>query len=182
MKTVGQYSPTSAQIFSFTEDILFPDGTADLFPDTLVIESDCPFPEDDSETFENGRILVFSICFFIALVTIIVTVLIWWKFWRRSLTKLTDLQEMSINDIVIMVIIVTDFFQYMAMGPDFSSLSGFISELGAAFSVDLGSLVEMKEGMFWLVLDVIITLCFTWLLLCLVVVKKIDIRFERFSI
>jgi hypothetical protein len=122
------------------------------------------------------------ICFTIAIITFTITVIIWKRFWRSTIPKLTEPKLMSINDILIMLIVLTDFFQFMAVGPDFSSLSGFIMDMSHAFSVDMSNLVAIKEGFYWIILEAVLVICFIWALLCLMIVQKIDIRFERVSI
>jgi hypothetical protein len=55
-------------------------------------------------------------------------------------------------------------------------------DLSHAFSVDMSNLVEMQEGFYWIVLDIALGFCVLWMLLCFMIIEKIDIRLERLSI
>jgi hypothetical protein len=44
------------------------------------------------------------------------------------------------------------------MGPDFDSLSTFLSDVGEAISVDLVEMIDLSDGTFWIVLQVVIYL------------------------
>ena len=44
------------------------------------------------------------------------------------------------------------------MGPDFRNFSGFLSAVSDALSVELEELIEFKEGMYWLVLNIVISI------------------------
>jgi hypothetical protein len=104
------------------------------------------------------------------------------KWWRVSVEPLTIPMEISFNDIIVMVILLTDFLQTIAIGPDFSSLSWLLKVISSAISVDISALVEMEEGVYWILLQCIIGLCGLWFVLVLMILQKIDIRLERFSI
>jgi hypothetical protein len=36
------------------------------------------------------------------------------------------------------------------MGPDFTSLTGFIKQVADIFSVDIEELIELEEGIYWI--------------------------------
>jgi hypothetical protein len=68
------------------------------------------------------------------------------------------------------------------MGPDFSSFVSFIHPLASALSVDMSNFTTLREGVFWIILNVIISLCVVWLLLVLMILNRIDIKLERYTI
>jgi hypothetical protein len=49
-------------------------------------------------------------------------------------------------------------------------------------SVDMSGLIEMEEGMFWVILNVVYTLCFVWFVTAVLILLKVDIRLESQSI
>jgi hypothetical protein len=49
-------------------------------------------------------------------------------------------------------------------------------------SVDISNLTTLREGVYWIMLNVVICFCFVWLLLVLVILNKLDIKLERFTI
>jgi hypothetical protein len=95
---------------------------------------------------------------------------------------LTTRHEISFNDGVIIVVVLVDFLQYLAIGPSFNSISSAITDLSKATSVNLEGLIDMNDGMFWLILNVVYALCFLWFVCGVVVTFRIDLRFESSSI
>ncbi|MEE4247825.1 MAG: hypothetical protein V2I33_20695 [Kangiellaceae bacterium] len=89
---------------------------------------------------------------------------------------------MSLNDMIVIAGVFVDFCQYLAMGPEFKSLNSVIWNLSAAISVDLGGLIEMSEGVFWMVLNVVYSACFVWFVVALLNLLRIDVRYEQYSI
>jgi hypothetical protein len=65
------------------------------------------------------------------------------------------------------------------MGPKFSSLSGFVFTVGSALSVNLEEIIEMKEGVFWIILMTVQINCILWVLMAVVIIWKFDLRFEN---
>jgi hypothetical protein len=84
------------------------------------------------------------------------TFFIWKTWWRVELAPMTEPQEISFNDMLIFAYVAIDLIQYAAMGPDFKSLNAFIATVGYAVSVDLEKLIGMEDGLFWVVLAVVL--------------------------
>lgn len=82
VKYIGIYDALGAVLFTFNEPIIWGDGTTDIPTDSLSVSYDCPFPDDEEETFEKGRILSFGVCFGLAIVVAGITFFIWHRWWR----------------------------------------------------------------------------------------------------
>jgi hypothetical protein len=149
---VGNYSPLEATLFTLDSDIIWPDGTTNIPPDFTSEDHDCPFPDDEEETYDLGRIIAFSVSFTIGFVVCIITFIIWKKYWRVPLEPMIGKHEISIYDVILMIAIFVDCFQFASMGPSFRSLSSFLSSLGDAISLDLSELVDLNDGVFYILL------------------------------
>lgn len=68
--------------------------------------------------------------------------------------------------------IFVDFVQISSQGPSLDRIAGIFSEMGSAFSVNLEDFVSLKEGVYWLVLNVLLFLCAVWVFLFLFIVCK----------
>jgi TRAP-type C4-dicarboxylate transport system permease small subunit len=60
--------------------------------------------------FVRGQIIAYACCFAIGAVMALVTFLIWKRFWRVSISQLTEKAEISMNDIIFFVALIVDFW------------------------------------------------------------------------
>ena len=55
-----------------------------------------------------------------------------------SIFRMIDVKsEISFNDLVLMVMIIIEFFQYVSTGPDFKSLSEVLHSISIVIAVDI---------------------------------------------
>jgi hypothetical protein len=99
--------------------------------------------------------------------------------WNKEVKPLTGTYVISMSDIIIIMIVFVDFCQYLAIGPDFC-FSSVIWDLSRA-KFDLSVHVEMSEGVFWLMLDIVYVLWKAWFVVSILLLLKIDIRYENSS-
>jgi hypothetical protein len=78
-----------------------------------------------------------------------------------------------------MSIVVIDFFQYAAIGPSIRGTSPLVYWLAAAMSVNLQEFTTLRGGVYWFILNIVFALCAVWFVSCIIVVKKIDLRWDR---
>lgn len=83
------------------------------------------------------------------------------------------------NDLLLMLIIFVDAFQYGAMGPDFRSLNSFIANIGDSVNVDLSKLISMDEGVFWLSLNIVLIIVGVWVFLGIIIIKRLDLKYKN---
>mmetsp|Transcript_18649 Transcript_18649/g.18629 ORF Transcript_18649/g.18629 Transcript_18649/m.18629 type:complete len:108 (-) Transcript_18649:430-753(-) len=76
---IGFFSPTSLNVLTILNPIVYADGSNVKPTDFRVTRTNCPFDDKLKRVFTKGRALVFGICFFIATLTAISTFLIWKK-------------------------------------------------------------------------------------------------------
>jgi hypothetical protein len=99
-----------------------------------------------------------------------------------TLRPLTGSQMISFNDMIIILVVFIDFFQYLAVGPEFRSLSYAVWEVSKAISVDLSQFISFDEGVYWAILNSMYALSFLFFVCCVVVLLKLDIHFEHSEI
>ncbi|CAG9336096.1 unnamed protein product [Blepharisma stoltei] len=175
--TIGNFRPFSSQVISIINPIIYGNGSTKKPTDFRNEDSGCPFPAKEIRTFEKGRVLLFGICFFVALVMILITLYIWKKWWNTSVSPLITREEISIEDAIVGCSIAIEFFQYASMGPDFKVISPFLSKLSDVFSMKLEDALKLKNGVFWLVVDGVYSGIGLWVLLCLIVLLQLDEKF-----
>jgi hypothetical protein len=109
------------------------------------------------------------------------TALMWKKFWQVEVPSLTVPQEIGINDMVVMAIVLVDFFQYCAMTPNLSNLSAIVDSLSHMASVRMEEMLEMSEGMYWNLLIGAFVVVFMWILFGAIIIFRLDLRFPESS-
>ncbi|CAG9316649.1 unnamed protein product [Blepharisma stoltei] len=180
--TVGYLKPSSSEFLTIIHPIVYSDGTTIKPPDFRGTNNNCPFDNKLKQTFYMGRALVFGICFIVAAITAIITFIIWKKWWNIKIEELKTPQEISIQDFIIGASIIIEFFQLLSMGPDIRPLNSFIADIGDLVSLDLESFLKLENGKFWWLSTSVIGLCGLWLFLCLIVLFRIDEKYEYISL
>lgn len=170
----GYYNPTSVQLFSFDQPIIWPGGGT-ITPSNLVESTlNCPFKDRHFQDFGKGQTLASVTCAVIALLISLLSVGIYLKFWRQATPPLTQKQLISVDDVLLMASVVLEAFQYAALGPDYQSINQFIFDLGQAFSVSLNNLVTFSKGVYWICLNGTLAVCAVWVLLIIYVFLRLD--------
>jgi hypothetical protein len=118
------------------------------------------------------------ICFSLSVLTLIITAFITKKYWNYYVKPLSDRHKYSFQDMVLIAVLVIDFLQLIAIGPKYEGMIPVIYDAGKMVSVDLSDVVEMKGGLFWIMLDVVYATCLLWFVCCLLVLKNFDLRFN----
>ncbi|CAG9319164.1 unnamed protein product [Blepharisma stoltei] len=175
---VGKLWPFGTQLISYVDTFLYPDETPIKPTDLRNANEKCPFPSKDVKTFVKGRMLVFGICFTVGLVTVIITFFIWKKWWNIPIEELRDKQEISFQDFIVGVTIAIEFVQFCNMGPDFSIVEPFLFSVSDLFSMNLESVLKLKNGVFWIIVDVVYGGIALWVILCLVVLYELDEKWK----
>jgi hypothetical protein len=154
VKKVGIYNrlaDTVVQEIGF--GMIFHDGTGNP-PSPLISESyECPFFEEERESFSPGMFIAF-VC---SLVLLMTTAAVSWqmskKWWKAPIKQLAGKHMISFNDFLVIGMMIVDFLQYLAMGPEFGSLSYVAIELSKVIYVDLRIFFMFEEETFWMVLE-----------------------------
>ncbi|CAG9331428.1 unnamed protein product [Blepharisma stoltei] len=176
---VGFLTPTSSQVLTIASPVVYADGSTNKPTDFRITRTNCPFDDKLKQTFSKGRALVFGICFFIAVVTAIITFLIWKKWWNIKVEELIKSEEISVEDMIVGATIVVEFFQLLSQGPDIRPLNSFLADIGDALSLDLTSFIKLENGVFWMFVTTIIVLCGLWSIFCIEIFLQLDEKFNK---
>jgi hypothetical protein len=68
------------------------------------------------------------------------------------------------------------------MGPDFSSLSSFLANIGHGVTVDLSHILELKEGVFWIILNAVFGAVAIWVVACFIIMTKLDLKYNNWTV
>ncbi|CAG9319672.1 unnamed protein product [Blepharisma stoltei] len=176
---IGELKPFSTTLLSIQSPLVYADGTTVKPADYRNENDKCPFPNKEVRTFDKGRAVLFAICFTVGLVTAIITFIIWKKWWNISIEELKEKKEISLQDIIVGATIAIEFFQFSSMGPDYSFMSSFLYDLSNAMSLSLGSILKLENGVFWIVVDGVYAGIVSWIILCAVVLFRLDEKWQN---
>jgi hypothetical protein len=145
VKKVGLFNRFSNIVWRWFEPgIIYPDGTTTPPPAVYSEDFDCPFNENEAETFDQGVLLAYIICFNLCVVTVAMTGFIWKRYWNKEVKEIKGHHLATLNDMIIMAGVFIDFCQYLSFGPKFESLNSAIWDLSKGLSIDLSGLIEMS--------------------------------------
>ncbi|CAG9332922.1 unnamed protein product [Blepharisma stoltei] len=174
---MGQFKPQSTQLINIQEPLEYSNGSTTKPSDLRTSSSQCPFPDKLIKTFAKGRILVFGICFAVALISFAITFYIWKKWWKFSIEPLTVREEICLQDIIVAVTIIIEFFQLSSMGPDFSPINSTLAGISNFFSLSLDNILKLRNGVFWIIVNAVFGSIGLWVFLCSVVLLRLDEKF-----
>ena len=177
-KVVGLYNPTASTVLTFYEDVIWPDGTTQVPKDLRIDPFDCPFKESEIVVSEKGRGLLYVVAGGVSLVTVVISYCIYKKYWKETISELTEQREMSFEDMMVNAFIWLEFFQYISAGPEAYLTNPLVGLVSESSSANLESLIDFRKEMFWWAIKVSLGLVVTWVVLGLVVLLRIDIRWS----
>ncbi|CAG9334708.1 unnamed protein product [Blepharisma stoltei] len=179
---MGEFRPFGGTMLSIKTPFIYGGGTT-VKPDDLRNQNNkCPFHENLIRGFAKGRIIVFSICFMFALVSFAATAYIWKKWWNITIEELKEKQEMSLQDIIVMITIGIEFFQFAAMGPDIAPINSFLAKISSSLSLSLENIFALQKGIFWILINGVFGAILFWLVLSLVVLLSLDEKYPKVTI
>lgn len=162
IQTVIIYNPSSIVLFRKVGDMQWFDGSSATPSDTRP-DPPCPNYRDLSR-FQKGEWLYMGILAFIAVFTGVVIKWNWARWWRLRFSALTTVQEISLEDYIMFSGMIIEFLQLLGIGPDITEITSLIATVSEATSLDLSSLVYVEKETFWLILDIVLVACASWVL------------------
>lgn len=88
----------------------FPDGSSDPPSDLRRTDYDCPFSPEEEHSYPTGEIIMFSVCFTVALITILMSFVIWRTWWNVPNKPLDSTHELVFGDVLIILSVVFEAF------------------------------------------------------------------------
>lgn len=95
---------------------------------------------------------------------------------------MTEKKEISLQDFVVGATICVEFFQFCAMGPDYKNVISFFKDLTEIFSINLDGVISLKSEYYWIIIDAVLVGILFWVILCAVVLFRLDERYGRFFV
>jgi hypothetical protein len=140
------------------DNFVWSDGSTEPPVDAFVVDRDCPFDDDDVKQSDFGVMIGVLICMLLMAVMGGITVVVWKRFWNFNLVPLNHRAPFSQSDFQHIATMAIEFIQTMAMGPSIKSLNYVLWTIGMMCQVDLSNVVDMKEGTFLIVIDVVLAI------------------------
>jgi hypothetical protein len=141
---VGFFSPLASSLFTFSSEMYWTYGSSTPPNDNRAESFDCPFDPDTLEPSQSGKVIAYVTTISLFLIIAVMSACIWRKLWRFGVITLEIRKEISQSDVMLMALIVVEFFQITALGPEFSDVSTFVTFISKSLSVDITNLIEMK--------------------------------------
>jgi len=152
---IGTYNAFSTQPITLNTPIQWPDSAAS-FPCFKPRYANCPYYLSQIQEAKYSRTIAFVVLAVIAALTALASGLMWHRWWRASLQPLSEKRPIQLEDVLVLSTVGWDFLQLGAMGPDFSNLSGKLHTVSAGVGLDLDSVINLMQGMYWTVLNCVL--------------------------
>lgn len=178
IKAVGAYDPLSIQPYQINFPVQWPDDQP-TYADSKPSYFDCPFLAEVVRDLLAGKIIGLSVDFAIALVTLVATVLIWRRWWNVRVDLLTQKHPIMTEDVLVLFAVVCDYFQFAAVGPNLANLSHLAMSASAALGYDMERLINITNGVYWIVLDTALALVVVWTLICFLKFTRLDVKLGK---
>ena len=156
IKTIGIFSPTSLNVFTFYDNITWPGGK---LPADEPISYKCPFPPD-SVTIDPRGTLVLCLALFITAILVLFSCSVGCRYHRDPHFVLSPDKkyEMTFMDILNISKIGVEFFQYLGLIPSLPAILSIFKSIGNVVSLDLEALYLQETSIFWFVFQLILSL------------------------
>ena len=107
----GIYNPLAQTIFTYYGDgIIYGDGTTAIPTEFRTDTSDCPFAEEDRQDSTIGSTIVYMAGIGFITLTLVLTLVIWRKHKKAKIPPLNNRQVISQADIILLVVVLFEFF------------------------------------------------------------------------
>jgi ABC-type branched-subunit amino acid transport system substrate-binding protein len=177
----GKYTDVIVMRFSITSTQLFTDFDAPVWPGGKTTApqlnrlnyGDCPFPEEYRYDFEQGKDLVLTLGLsYIGLTCLIAVLLLCSRKLKNTVEMMTSRAEVTFQDRLVLLLVIVDCLQYIGHGPVLKNNQDVFQNLVDYASGGILGSIKFKEGVYWLVLNIVLSLELLWLLFCLLLWLK----------
>ena len=175
----GEYNPLASTVLISTRDFFWADGSTGIPSDTRSEDWSCPFSDKDVKLSHVGIGITSAICYSILIMAIITSLFIWRKFWQLNVIPLSKRVEFSQSDLVLVLGMIIEFFQYITTGPNFSQYALLLHLIGNILAADLEEILDLKDGLFWSVVNIGISLTGLMMIFSLFKISKLEDRFPK---
>lgn len=92
-----------------------------------------------------------SICITVSVVSVILAILMWKKFYNYKVKKITMTKNYNESDYIVIGMIFIDFLQYINIGPEFKSFNILLDKLSNLISLNLTAIFDLDFVYFWII-------------------------------
>jgi hypothetical protein len=155
LTNIGTYNPLASTVLELA-DFTWPDGSKETPSDRFTEDHECPFDDDDVTSSKFGVMIGMITCFTLLAIMIVTSLFIWRKYWNFNVIPLNYRAPISQSDLQQVVTMGLEFVQSMSLGPSIKSLNYTLWYLGMMCQVDLSNVIDMKEGTFWVLINILL--------------------------
>jgi hypothetical protein len=164
VKEVGLFSPSSSQVFSFQQPVLWNDLSTNVPSDSPPV-FDCPFDPDLLEKSLKGSLVVLftSLCY-AALGGLGIAFA--YRRWNKvAKVSLKEKFKMNSYDIIAMASAAIEVLQYQGLAPTLPGSLTFLDLVSRMVSLNLEAVFSKDREAFWIVYTVSMALAFTFIII-----------------
>jgi ABC-type branched-subunit amino acid transport system substrate-binding protein len=164
---VQRFSVTSSHLFTDLEAPLWPGGTTTHPKVSRLNYGVCPFPEEYRYDFEDGKDLVLALSMsYIGFTCVIAVLLLWSRRLKNSVEMMTSKVQVTFQDRLVLLLVIVDCLQYIGHGPLLKNNEDVFSNLVDYASGGTLSAIKFKEGVYWSVLNSLLSMILLWFIFC----------------
>lgn len=173
---VAHFDRFGDQIITIVNDIKWP-GESKMSNYRPV--NPCSFDNFMVKSSTKGKMLLYIICTFCFLVTLIIFLYTLFKN-KGNIESLTQENFLNFDDIVYFAYFPFQFLQFLAMGPDQNAYKYLLKNFQVLLALNYELYFNVKFELFWYIFTLNFTLVTLWILLSLIYIMNLDYRYYRF--
>lgn len=168
---VLEYDPSNPNLFTAiaNRSIVWGDSASSPPDSSWSSSYDCPFAKHMSRPSPRGLGIIIAIGSSLFFITLVLSYFSYRKWKQIEIVPITSTVVRSWKDTLVQAQIAIEFFQFIAIAPNFSSLQIVIKAASNIFMLDIMKVASSNKGDYWILLAVVCTLCYFWFLLVVVI-------------
>ncbi|OMJ76504.1 hypothetical protein SteCoe_24126 [Stentor coeruleus] len=172
--SVLEYDPFDPNIFInlANRTIVWGGGSSNPPSDSWPNKYDCPFAEHMSTISFKGVGIIITIGSFLFFMTLGLSYYSYKKWKQIEINEIKTTTSRSWKDTLVQLQIAVEFFQFVAIAPNFSSLQRVIQAASNVFMLDAIKVASSNKSDYWILLSAICGLSYLWFLLVLLTMLK----------
>lgn len=171
---VLEYDPFDPNIFISPANatIVWGGGSSNPPSDSWPNEFDCPFAEHMSTISLKGVGIIITIGSFLFLLTLGLSYCSYKKWKEIEIKNIQSTTTRNWKDTLVQAQIAVEFFQFVAIAPNFSSLQIVIRAASNIFMLDAVKVASSSKSDYWILLAIVCGLSYSWFLLVFLTMLK----------
>lgn len=170
------YDKQSIIPFTFLTSIVWPLNNTELPSYSRFAGLTCPFEDRAIQDNSKGQLLFYFIIGIVIAFSIFTTFFIWKKWWNKQITMMEVQVAVKFGDYVVMMVIVIDMIQVLAMGPDLYPIISGTNKVMDLVSVSTSNLMNFQFEVYWRGVYVVLVVVACWGFLMIIIFFRLDER------